>query len=330
MHIPDNYLSPTTCAALVAAMAPVWTVSLKKVRVQIEAKKATVPLIGVGAAFAFLIMMFNVPVPGGTTAHAVGATLLAILLGPWAACLSISIALLLQAFVFGDGGILAYGANVFNMGFIMPFVGYSLFMLGKRFKHPKLGAFVGGYFGINFAALAAGVELGIQPLIAHTASGQPLYSPYPLSISVPAMLSAHMLVVGWIEAVVTVLVYQFVQKSAPDELYETPNEPSRVGRIWLPLLGVMAFLSPLGLLASGDAWGEWDTAGVVAQLKANHMHAAVPRGMAHGMDFHALLADYGLSGIPAPVGYVLSAATALILIGIIVKIVGARHAKVVS
>lgn len=186
-------------------------------------------------------MMFNVPVPGGTTAHAVGATLLAILLGPWAACLSISIALLLQAFVFGDGGILAYGANVFNMGFIMPFVGYSLFMLGKRFKHPKLGAFVGGYFGINFAALAAGVELGIQPLIAHTASGQPLYSPYPLSISVPAMLSAHMLVVGWIEAVVTVLVYQFVQKSAPDELYETPNEPSRVGRIWLPLLGVMAF-----------------------------------------------------------------------------------------
>ncbi|WP_461214546.1 cobalt transporter CbiM [Lacticaseibacillus sp. GG6-2] len=326
MHIPDNYLSPATCATLVAAMVPVWTVSLKKVRVQIEKKKATVPLIGVGAAFAFLIMMFNVPVPGGTTAHAVGAVLLAILLGPWAATLSISIALLLQAFIFGDGGILAYGANVFNMGFIMPFVGYSVFMLGKKFHHPQIGAFFGGWAGITMASLGAGIELGIQPLIAHTASGAPLYSPYPLSVSVPAMVGTHALVIGWIEAVVTVLVYRFVASHAPEELYDVPAEPTRIGKMWLPLLGVLAFLSPLGLLASGTAWGEWNNAGVVAQMKAQHLGSKLPSGMAHGVNFHALLADYGLNGIPAPVGYILSAVTALIVIALVVKILEARRA----
>ena len=326
MHIPDNYLSPATCATLVAAMVPVWTVSLKKVRVQIEKKKATVPLIGVGAAFSFLIMMFNVPVPGGTTAHAVGAVLLAILLGPWAATLSISIALLLQAFIFGDGGILAYGANVFNMGFIMPFVGYAIFMLGKKTGHAKLGAFFGGWAGITMASLAAGVELGLQPLIAHTASGAPLYCPYPLSISVPAMAGMHAAVIGWLEAIVTVMVYGFVANHAPEELYDIPEEPTRIGRIWLPLLGTMAFLSPIGLLATGTAWGEWDNAGLVAQMKAEHLGSQLPAGMAHGVDFHALLADYGLNGVPATVGYLLSAATALILIAIVVKLVEARRA----
>ena len=85
--------------------------------------------MALGAAFSFVIMMFNVPVIGGSTGHAVGATLIAILLGPWAACISVSIALVIQALLFGDGGITAIGANVFNMAFVMPFVGYYVYRL---------------------------------------------------------------------------------------------------------------------------------------------------------------------------------------------------------
>jgi len=95
MHIPDNYLSPSTCAVMAAAMVPAWTVAVKKVKKEIPREK--LPMLGIGAAFTFLMMMFNVPLPGGTTGHAVGGTLLAILLGPYAACISISVALLIQA-----------------------------------------------------------------------------------------------------------------------------------------------------------------------------------------------------------------------------------------
>ncbi|HCC01394.1 MAG TPA: cobalamin biosynthesis protein CbiM, partial [Ruminococcaceae bacterium] len=101
MHIPDNYLSPQTCAVMAAAMVPVWTISIKKIKKEIPKEK--LPLMGVAAAFSFISMMFNVPIPGGTTGHAVGGTLIALLLGPYAACISISVTLLLQALIFGDG-----------------------------------------------------------------------------------------------------------------------------------------------------------------------------------------------------------------------------------
>lgn len=94
MHIPENYLSPSTCAVMTAAMLPAWGYSINKVRTEIP--KAKMPLLGIGAAFSFLGMMFNVPLPGGTTGHAVGGTLIAILTGsPAAGCISVSIALLI-------------------------------------------------------------------------------------------------------------------------------------------------------------------------------------------------------------------------------------------
>ena len=110
MHIPENYLSPSTCAVMAAAMVPVWTYSVKKVKEEIP--KVKMPLLGIGAAFSFLGMMFNIPLPGGTTGHAVGGTLIAILTGsPSAGCIAVTIALLIHALLFGDGGILAFGAN---------------------------------------------------------------------------------------------------------------------------------------------------------------------------------------------------------------------------
>lgn len=327
MHIPDNYLSPETCTVLVAAMAPIWAISLKKVRVQVQKKEATVPLIGVGAALAFLIMMFNVPIPGGTTAHAIGAAIVAILIGPWAACLSISIALIIQAFIFGDGGILAYGANAFNMAFIMPFISYGVFILLKKYRHAKIGAFLSGYIGINMAALMASIELGLQPLIAKTNSGKPLYNPYPLSISIPAMTISHLLLIGWIEAFLTLAIYTYISKHAPDELYSETKADGKLSKAWLPMLIVLAFLSPIGLLASGTAWGEWGKAELLVRLNQDHLGSVIPKGIVKGFNFKAWLVDYGINGLAAPVGYIFSAFTALLLIVLIVKIWGVYHAN---
>ena len=103
MHIPDGYLSPATCANVYAAAVPIWVTAGRRVRKVV--KNRYVPLVAIGAAYSFLVMMFNVPIPDGTTAHAVGAVLIAVLLGPWAAVIAVSIALLIQALFFGDGGV---------------------------------------------------------------------------------------------------------------------------------------------------------------------------------------------------------------------------------
>jgi len=119
MHIPDGYLSPVTCLVLILLTLPFWYRGVQKLRQTMNAR--SVPLIALLAAFSFVIMMFNVPLPGGTTGHAVGGALAAIILGPEIATIAISIALIIQAFFFGDGGILAIGANCFNMAVVLPY-----------------------------------------------------------------------------------------------------------------------------------------------------------------------------------------------------------------
>ena len=218
MHIPENYLSPQTCGVMAAAMIPVWGVCIRKVKTELPKEK--IALMGVGAAFSFISMMFNIPIPGGTTGHAVGGTLIAALLGPYAACLSVSVALLLQALIFGDGGVLAFGANCFNMAFVLPFVGYAVYSLLRKWirrgSGDLIGAGVGAYLGINAAALCAAIEFGIQPMLFRDAAGNALYCPYGLNLSVPAMMIGHLTVFGLAEVVFTVAVLAFVKKTSPD------------------------------------------------------------------------------------------------------------------
>lgn len=127
MHIPDGYLGPVTCGFFYAIMLPIWSMASKVVKKTLNSRQ--VPILAIGAAFSFVIMMLNVPIPGGTTGHAVGSVLVAILLGPWAACIAITVALVIQALLFGDGGITAIGANCFNMAFVMPFAGYYIYKI---------------------------------------------------------------------------------------------------------------------------------------------------------------------------------------------------------
>jgi len=209
VHIPDGYLGPYTCAFFYALMIPIWYRAFKWMK---NLKPQQVPLMGVLTAFAFLVMMYNLPVPGGTTAHIVGGTIIAILIDPWAATVSLTIVLLIQALFFGDGGITSYAANVFNMGVVLPFVGYYTYrFLIKTFKVSEVvAAGIGAYVGIVTAATVAGIELGIQPYI------QPGYCPYPLKVSVPAMAIAHLVTAGPAAAVVTAAVVWYVKKSRPD------------------------------------------------------------------------------------------------------------------
>jgi len=332
MHIPDGYLSPQTCAAMYAGTAPFWVMAGRRVRGVV--KHRYVPLLALGAAYCFLVMMFNVPIPDGTTAHAVGGVLVAVLLGPWAAVIAVSTALLIQALFFGDGGVLAFGANAFNMAVVLPFVGYAVYLLLARrtaLTAPRraVAAGIGAYVGINAAALCAGIEFGIQPALFSktSASGAqiPLYAPFHLSQSVPAMLFAHLLVAGVVELALTAGVIAYLQRAnvpmlrvnhtAVPETVVTPP-PRRIKlRGVLTGLAVMVVLLPLGLLATGTAFGEDNPADL--DLRKYGLDA-VPAGLAKYSDWwsHALLPGYDVrDGLHPSVGYYLSAVVGTVIIG---------------
>ena len=341
MHVPDGYLSPATCAVGYAVAVPALAVASR--RVSAVVKTRNVPMLAVMSAVSFLIMMFNVPIPDGTTAHAVGGALIAICLGPWAACTAVSVALLFQALLFGDGGVLAYGVNVVNMAVILPFVAIGVYRLlsGRApldSRRRVVAAAVAGYVGLTAAALATGVELGIQPDLFKDASGAPLYSPYHLSQSVPAMLFAHLTVAGFCEAVLTAGVLAYLQSADVQRL--VPNHPgvpltagsdapstSRRRRVSpasvaLGFVALMVVLSPLGLLAPGGAFGEdapedldlgrYDLGGVPAGLEKYN-----------GFWSHTLLGGYGFSsGDHANLGYLLSAVVGILVVGGVILAIG--------
>ncbi len=331
MHIPDGYLSPQTCGVLGAAMVPMWVTAGRRVRKIV--KNRYVPLVAVGAAFSFLVMMFNVPIPDGTTAHAIGATLVAVVLGPWAAVIAVSIALLIQALFFGDGGVLAFAANAFNMALVAPFVGYGLYRLLAR-RAPltapwrAVAAGIAAYVGINAAALCAAIEFGIQPDLFHRADGTPLYSPFHLSQSIPAMMFAHLTVAGLVEGVVTAGVVAYLARAnlpllavnhrAVPATEADKAPPRRLGWRWaLTGLGAMVLLTPLGLLAPGGAFGE-DAPGDLNLGK--YGLGAVPAGLERYSRFwsHTLLGGYGFnSGDHAVIGYLVSAVTGIVVIGVV-------------
>ena len=220
MHIPDGYLAPAVSLALAVPTIPVWAIATQKVKKVLNNR--TVPLLAIFSALSFTVMMFNVPVPGGTTAHAVGGTLIAVVLGPWAAAIAVSTALILQALFFGDGGVLAIFANCLNMGIILPFVGYGTYRVigaGSPVLSTRraVAAGIGAYAGITVAALAVGIELGIEPIL-FSSNGHALYSPYGLSEAIPAMVIAHAFGASIVEALVTGLGVAYLQRRHPEYL----------------------------------------------------------------------------------------------------------------
>lgn len=218
MHIPDGYLSPQTYIPLYGVFIATAAIAVKKVKKKVD--KKMVPFLGMAAAFSFLIMMFNIPIPGGTTGHAVGAAIVTLLLGPWVAFIAVSVALIIQALMFGDGGITAIGANCFNMALVIPFVAWYIFKIlagsGSSQLRVGIAAFLAGYVSLVVSAIFVGAELGIQPLIATGSDGNPLYSPYPLKIAIPTMALEHLLLFGIIEGIVTMAIFRYFLKNNPE------------------------------------------------------------------------------------------------------------------
>jgi cobalt/nickel transport system permease protein len=291
MHIPDGYLSPSTCAVLYAGAGLGWYGALKRVKRAVTAR--LIPLISVFAAFSFVLMMFNLPLPGGTTGHALGVTIAAIVLGPSGAILAISIALALQALFFGDGGITTLGANCFNMaivGSLVAFATYRLIAAGASIaSHRRVfAAAIAGYLAANAAAFVAAIEFGIQPMFFHDARGVPLYAPYSLSVAIPAMMIGHLVVAGVAEGAISAGLVAYLQ-IADSQLLRSTSElagnldfaltsaPQRsLRKLWITV-ALLMLLTPLGILAGGTAWGEWSTSQVTASAQFT-ASAAAPQG----------------------------------------------------
>jgi cobalt/nickel transport system permease protein len=266
MHIPDGYLSPETCGVMYVAAIPFWATAAARVRRSLRGR--TVPLLSIFAALSFAIMMFNVPVPGGTTAHGVGGTLVAIVLGPWAGVITTSVALVIQALFFGDGGITAIGANCFNMAIVLPLTGYLTYraLAGRSdalSQRRIVSAAVGSYVGITLAALCVGIELGIQPHL-WSSHGVPEYSPYGFGTAIPAMLAAHAFGASFVEAAITALGVAYLQKTYPDLVPGPRSGQTRQASgtpAWLlpAALGVVAVLAIflVGLAKSSGNLAKW-------------------------------------------------------------------------
>ncbi len=340
MHIPDGYLSPSTCAALYATVLPFWAAALRRVKALLATR--FVPLISLFAAFSFVLMMFNLPLPGGTTGHAAGIAMAAIVLGPWGATLAISVALAIQALLFGDGGILALGANCFNMAVAGVWTAALVYRLiaGRSpidARRRVVAGGLAGYAAINVAALLTAFELGIQPMLFHDATGAALYAPYPLGVALPAMMLGHLTFAGLAEGLLTAGVVRYLQQSERSLLEFGVLGASGVGGfrsspaiassrgLWAAL-GLLLVLSPLGLLAAGGAWGEWSAAeladpaarsAIAAASGGVPLPAAAPSGLVRLASFWtAPLPDYAPAFLrSAAMGYLVSA---LVGVGLIV------------
>lgn len=336
MHIPDGYLSPSTCAVMYGGALPFWWVALRRVKAMVRTRLA--PLISIFAALAFVIMMFNVPVPGGTTAHAVGMGIATIVIGPWASMLSISIALVMQALFFGDGGLTTLGANCFNMAIIGSLVAYLVYraLAGRASiasSRRVVAAALAGYIAINASALCASIELGLQPLLFKSAAGAPLYAPYPLSIAVPAMMIGHLTLAGLAELIITGGAVAYLQRANPALLTQTApsarrdensapefagRKTARTIRLLWTAIALLLVLTPLGILAAGAAWGEWSArdfsspamrAKIMAVSGSVAPPAQAPRGLARWSSiWTAPFPNYSPSFVRSRgLGYMLSA-----------------------
>lgn len=247
MHIPDGFLSVLVSVVLWGLSIIAIGYSLRRVGQDLGERQ--VPLMGVLAAAIFAGQMLNFTVVGGTSGHLMGAAIATILLGPWAAILVMTTVVGIQALVFQDGGLLALGANIFNMGVIGVAVSYfSYTTLKKLLGEQKWTLFVNGFvtawLSIFIASLAAALEL--------SASGTS-----PANISVPAMAGIHALI-GIGEGLITVGALAFIYTARRDILESGKTAPAGGTVVWAVGLGIAILLAVFSPLASAHPDGlEW-------------------------------------------------------------------------
>ncbi|MBX0295235.1 energy-coupling factor ABC transporter permease [Haloarcula nitratireducens] len=201
MHIPDGYVD-LSLALLFGALS-VAVLGYAAERIDGEISDARAPLVGVVAAGVFAAQMLNWPIPGGTSAHFVGGAFAAILLGPHLGALCIATVVTIQALVFGDGGLVVLGANVFNMAIVEVYVGYAVYRAVAPYGEFR-AAFAAGWLGITAGALSAGLQLGLSSAFE-----------YQLLTTLAIMGVGH-LVLGLVEGAITAAVYRYLVDARPD------------------------------------------------------------------------------------------------------------------
>ena len=206
MHIPDGYISPATVITTYAIALPLWAKAFSELKKNLD--EESLPLLSSLSALSFIIMMFNIPIPGGTSGHALGVALLAIVFGPWVASLALSVVLFIQALVFGDGGISAFALNSLAMGFGGAF---SASFVYEKLKQKNYSVFLAGWISAVASSFVVALVLGIQPLIA-VSDGKPLYFPFDLSVTIPALVGSHMVFFGVVEGIFTKIAYGVLEK----------------------------------------------------------------------------------------------------------------------
>jgi len=247
MHIPDGFLS--TLMAVILWVVAAISVAYALRRVGKDLGERQVPLMGVLAAAIFAGQMLNFSVTGGTSGHLLGAALATILLGPWAAVIVLTSVVSIQALIFQDGGLLALGANLFNMAVIGVTVSYFVYTsLQKLARGKSWGIFAGGFaaawLSIVVASLAAALELALS-------------GTSPANIAVPAMGGIHMLI-GIGEGLITVGALAFLYAARRDLLHLGESAPRGGAAIWILGLGIATLLAVLSPLASAHPDGlEW-------------------------------------------------------------------------
>jgi cobalt/nickel transport system permease protein len=205
MHIPDGFLNVATVATTYAVSAGSVGYAVKEANKKLKEKH--VPLMGVMAAFIFAAQMLNFPIAGGTSGHLIGAALAAILLGPWASVLIMSCVLIAQCLIFQDGGLLALGANIFNMGIVAAFSGYFIYrlstsILGDSKKGRLISGFVSAWASVLLASLACAIELAVS-------------GASPWTVALPAMTGIHALI-GIGEGIITGVALSLVLATRAD------------------------------------------------------------------------------------------------------------------
>jgi cobalt/nickel transport system permease protein len=237
MHIPDGFVSAPVAVFGWFLMIVFVGVALRQTRHELGERQT--PLMGILAAFVFAAQMINFPVAGGTSGHLLGGLLVAVLVGPWAALMVMTAVIAVQAFLFQDGGLLALGFNVFNMGILATFTGYAVYngmrkVMGSSRHGLLISAAVGAWLSVEIAAFAASLELAVSGTSA-------------LDVALPAMTGVHALI-GIGEALITVGALAFIQQARPDLLGAAVPHAGRQSTLiaaGLLIALAIAFASPL-------------------------------------------------------------------------------------
>jgi cobalt/nickel transport system permease protein len=240
MHIPDGFLDVKTAASAAVISAAGVALAVRQVRKTLPPRK--VPLLGLSAAFIFAAQMLNFPVAGGTSGHLIGGVLASVLLGPSAAVLVIACVLIVQCLMFADGGLLALGANVFNMALVSTGGGYLVFRIlkGASRMEPKrstiFAAAFAGWVGTVMASVSCAGQLALSGTV-------------PWAMAFPAMANVHMLI-GIGEGLITALVLMVVMQARPELIVRNACTGDG-GRLWfaayglLISLGMAVFVAPV-------------------------------------------------------------------------------------